>query len=168
MDNNLEAKEQTRGDVVVNAMNCRGDAYDANCGNCMRARGIRRQHRKGAMKHEWSVSADLSGPHPTALGTNYRYLLVAVITMEDGVSRLPFVKGLASKRGEEVATKIQDILIELRAITGAQKSIVRLHSDAGKEFINAETKKVVDENGIFQSHTGGYDPKSNGLAERFV
>ena len=59
-------------------------------------------------------------------------------------------------------------MIELRAITGAQRSIVRFHSDAGKEFINAETKKVLDENGIFQSHTGGHDPKSNGLAERFV
>ena len=70
---------------------------------------------------------------------------------------------MTSKRGEEVATKIQEILIELRAITGAQKSIVRFHSDAGKEFINAETKKVLDQNGICQSHTGGHDPKSSGL-----
>ena len=93
-ESSLDAKEGKGRDVVVSAMNCRGDAHDANCGDCMRARGIRRQHRRGAMKHEWSVSADLSGPHPTAIGTNYRYLLVAVVTMGDGVSRLPFVKGL--------------------------------------------------------------------------
>ena len=135
----------------------------------MKARGIRRRHKKGAMKHKWSMSADLSGPHPTAIGTDFRYLLVGVVTLDDeDQSRLPFVKGLTSKKGEEVAMKIQEILIEVRAITGARHSLVRFHSDAGKEFVNAETKKVLDKNGIFQSHTGGYDPKSNGLAERYV
>ena len=120
------------------------------------------------MIHTWNLSADLSGPHPKSVGTDYCYLLVGVITLESSGRRLPFVKGMSSKKAEETAKKLEEILIEVRAITGDNKSVVRFHSDAGKEFLNKEVKKVLDERGIFQSSTGGYDPKSNGLAERFV
>ena len=54
----------------VNAM-CVGDKYDPGCGDCKRAIGDRRLHRKGAMNSKWTLSADLSGPHPIAIGTKY-------------------------------------------------------------------------------------------------
>ena len=96
-EGSLETRQVMDREIMVNVAQCRGTEYDGSCGDCMKARGIRRQHKKGAMKHEWSVSADLSGPHPTAVGTDFRYLLVAVVTMGDGTSRLPFVKGMTSK-----------------------------------------------------------------------
>ena len=120
------------------------------------------------MVHTWNLSAGLSGPHPKSVGTDFSYLLVGVITLGSSGQRLPFVKGLCTKGGEETSKKLEEILLEVRAITGENKSVVRFHSDAGKEILNKELKKVLDAKGIFQSSTGGYDPKSNGLAERYI
>ena len=54
---------------------CHGDHHDKDCGICLKTFGVRRPHKKGAMTHQWSISADLSGPHPVAAGTNFTYLL---------------------------------------------------------------------------------------------
>ena len=55
-----------------------------------------------------------------------------------------------SKRGEETVKKLEEIFLDVRAITGENKSVVRFHSDAGKEFLNQEMKKILDAKGIFQ------------------
>ena len=71
----------------------------------------------GAMLHKCNLSADLSGPHPRSVGTKFTYLLVGVVTLDSSGQRLPFVKGLCSKRGEETAKKLEEILLDVRAIT---------------------------------------------------
>ena len=70
------------------------------------------------MTHRWSMSVDLSGPHPIAVGTKFTYLMVAVVTTEDEKTRLPFVRGLTSKKGGEVAEAGRSVVIELGAIYG--------------------------------------------------
>ena len=45
--------------------------------------------------------------------------------------------------------------------------IVRFHTDAGK-FLNKWVSEVLVKYKIMGTHTGGHDPKANGLAERFV
>ena len=62
--------------VVNKVMTCRGQQYEKDCGDCVKARGIRRSHKKKAMVHTWNLSADLSGPHPKSVGTDFSYLLV--------------------------------------------------------------------------------------------
>ena len=73
----------------VNA-HCMGDTHDPDCGNFKLARGDRRPHRKGAISAKWAMSADLSGPHPAAIGTKFTYLMVAVVTTDEPGQNLPF------------------------------------------------------------------------------
>ena len=103
---------------INNLQTCRGTQYQKYCGDCVKARGIRRAHRKGAMVHKWNLSAGLSGPHPKSVGTEFTYLLVGVVTLDSSGQRLPFVKGLCSKRGEETGTKLEEILLGVRPTTG--------------------------------------------------
>ena len=45
---------------------------------------------------------------------------------------------------------------------------VRFHTDAGKEFLNADLEETLTKYKLFQTKTGGSDPQANGLAERLV
>ena len=129
--------------------------------------GVQRPHWKGSCTAQWAMNADLSGPHPTALGTSCTYLLVAVVTTNEKGIRLPFTKGLSSKKGDDVARAISSILVELKEIVGYQ-AIVRFHSDAGGEFTSAAVQALLRSWHILQTTTAGNDPKANGLAERYV
>jgi len=117
-------------DLWVNAM-CAGDKYDPGCGDCKRAFGDRRLHRRRAMNSKWALSADLSGPHPISTGTRYSDLLVAVVTTEEPGTNLPFVRGLTSKRAEEVSDALESVITELEHLTESRNIVTRFHSDAG-------------------------------------
>eukprot|EP00975_Prorocentrum_lima_P052320 10961833-Prorocentrum_lima.AAC.1 len=54
--------------------------------------GQMRIHKHGKSNSTSVWSADLSGPHPVAVGTRYAYLFVAVFHV--GSTNLPFVRGL--------------------------------------------------------------------------
>ena len=54
-----EGEEEPKVEIN-NMQNCRGTQYEKECGKCVKARGIRRAHRKGAMVHNWNLSAGLS------------------------------------------------------------------------------------------------------------
>ena len=43
-----------------------------------------------------------------------------------------------------------------------------MHTDSGKEFMNKAVDEMLKEVNIFPTTTGGYDPKANGRAERYV
>ena len=75
---------------------------------------------------------------------------------------------LLQKTGKEVATAISAIVREMEAALGVKGVITRFHTDSGKEFYNETLRQTLSELNIYQSGTGGYDPKPNGLAERFV
>eukprot|EP00975_Prorocentrum_lima_P042270 8882381-Prorocentrum_lima.AAC.1 len=78
---------------------CRGDLHQRGCDKCKRAMGHMRVHKHGTSNSPNVLSADLSGPHPVAIGTRYAYLLVAVFRV--GSTNLPFVRGLPSKTAKE-------------------------------------------------------------------
>eukprot|EP00975_Prorocentrum_lima_P033578 7046973-Prorocentrum_lima.AAC.1 len=54
-----------------------------------------RVHKRGKSTSQTVLSADLSGPHPKAVGTTCTYLFVAVFHTEK--TNLPFVRGLPNK-----------------------------------------------------------------------
>eukprot|EP00975_Prorocentrum_lima_P018244 3844604-Prorocentrum_lima.AAC.1 len=55
-----------------------------------------RAHTHGKSNPQRVLSADLSGPHPKAVGIAYTYLFVAVFHTEK--TNLPFVRGLQTKQ----------------------------------------------------------------------
>ena len=105
-----------------------------------------------------------------AIGANFIYLLAAVVTTgdEDGKTRLPNVRGLASKTGKGVATAISAMMKEMEAALGVKEVTTRFHTDSGKEFYDEAARQMLSDLNIYQSGIGGYGPNSNGLAERFV
>ena len=48
---------------------------------------------------------------------------------------MPFVRGLSTKTAKETCEAIESVLAELNSILGEQ-TVVRVHTDAGKEFVN--------------------------------
>ena len=56
---------------------------------------------------------------------------------------------------------------EIRTLDPAVE-FVPFHTDAGKEFLNADLDEVLTRYKLAQTNTGGRDPQANGLAERFV
>ena len=94
------------------------------------------------------------------------YILVVVAIDKEG-RRLPFSRGLRTKTGAETAEALESIIKELRCLDPFAE-MVRFHTDSGKEFLNKWVSDVLDKYKILGTHTGGHDPKANGLAERFV
>ena len=143
------------------------DKYDPTCLGCKKAKGAKRRHHRGAMKEmRLTLCGDLSGPHPVAFGTEYRYMLVVVAVDKKG-RKLPFVRGLRSKKGLEVSGVMESIVKEVRCLDPGME-FVRFHTDSGRELLNPEVTEVLDKYKIMSTHTGGYDPQANGLAEKFV
>ena len=144
-----------------------GDEYDRECEKCRQALGMRRLHRHGKSESRNVLSVDLSGPHPEAVGTRFKYMLVAVFNHDPQEKNLPFVRGLSTKTAKETCEAIESVLAELNSILGEQ-TVVRVHTDAGKEFVNKAVTEMLRSKGIHTTTTGGYDPKANGRAERYV
>ena len=113
-----------------------------------------------------TLCADLTGPHQETPGLKFRYLLAVVAIDQEG-KKLPYCRGLQSKRGQEVSAALSSIIKELRALNPTVK-FTRFHTDSGKEFLNADVERVLDDHLLYQTHTGGNDPRANGLAERFI
>ena len=87
--------------------------YDKNCPTCVKTLGHGRCHKKGYMGDaEWSMSADLSGPHPLAVATQYKYMMITVIRLEKG-KNLPCVRGSIGKEAGGIVNALRNILSEL-------------------------------------------------------
>eukprot|EP00975_Prorocentrum_lima_P069118 12924352-Prorocentrum_lima.AAC.1 len=57
-----------------------------------------RVHKPGKSNSPSVLSADLSGPHPKAVGIGYTYLFVAVFHMEK--TNLPFCESASKQSGK--------------------------------------------------------------------
>ena len=79
-----------------------------------------------------------------AIGTPFRFGLVCVVALGDQ-TKLPFFKGLETKRASEVVDRIGDIFAELRAMFGPDVKITRFHSDRGTEFVNKDMARMLRE-----------------------
>ena len=151
--------------VWIDKLAC--DKYLKDCPTCRLAKTRRRPHWRGAMKEmRLTLCADLTGPHPEVPGVGFRYLLVIVAIDKEG-RRLPFCRGLQSKRGAEVGIAVESIIKEIRVLDPAVE-FVRFHTDAGKEFLNSDVEQILKSYKLFQTHTGGYDPQANGMAEKYI
>ncbi len=156
-------------DVVSPALKerCQWDIHQRGCPKCRKAIGMMRPHRKERSTSRNVLSCDLSGPHPEAIGTKYKYLMVAVLNTGSGGVNLPFVRGLETKSAMSVTRAVSNVIAEVNSMMG-MPIVCRFHSDAGSEFWNKEMSQMLDGMGIFQTKTTGYDPQANGRAERHV
>ena len=123
--------------------------------------------KRGKSESANVLSADLSGPHPEAVGTTLKYMLVAVFNPGPKQMNLPFVRGISTKSAKEVKDSINSVLAELNSILGEQL-VVRLHTDAGKECVNRTINEMLRDIKIYATTAGGYGPRANGRAERYV
>ena len=122
------------------------------------------------------LHVDLSGPHVYSWPDDYCYLLVAVarVQKKDGTSYplLPFSRPLPSKASNSVARAVDDIIGQIEATTlpeaAAGQRITRLHTDKGTEYLGNVMEERLHQRMIHHTKTMGYDPKANGMAERFV
>ena len=73
------------------------EEYDRECERCREALGMRRQHEKGKSESTNVLSADLSGPHPESVGTQFKYMQVAVFNPGPKQMHLPFARGISTK-----------------------------------------------------------------------
>ena len=132
------------------------------------ARGLRKPHRR--VKSEdlatGAMSIDLAGPYKLGL-EKVKYALVAVFRLHEG-GRLYFVRWLTSRHWQGVARAVQSIIAEITSLAGEKFSVVRLHSDKGRELVTERLAKEVEALGIFKTTTAGYNPQSNGQAERAI
>ena len=78
-----------------------------------------------------------------------------------------YVKLLRTKEASKTLVKLQQIVAHANA-THEAKVVLRVHSDRGGEFANAQLEKWPAESEIHPTTTEGRDPAGNGLAERFV
>eukprot|EP00975_Prorocentrum_lima_P024500 5150935-Prorocentrum_lima.AAC.1 len=63
-------EEEETGEGVVTALRekCTGDLHSRGCEKCKKALGHMRVHQHGKSNSQSVLSADLSGPHPKAVG----------------------------------------------------------------------------------------------------
>ena len=142
--------------------------YNKDCPDCVQTLAAGRRHvKRGLGDESWTMSADLSGPHPQAIATDFVYMMIVVIRLEKG-KNLPFIRGLTSKEASGIVTALKGVFAELRSIFGMLPPINRFHTDGGGEFINHKVEQFLKEQGVFKTSTDGKDPQGNGLAERYV
>jgi hypothetical protein len=102
------------------------------------------------------ICIDLAGPYPTTRrGNNFIFIVVDVCT------RFLLLRPLQSKSAQAVATCLFHIFCDF----GFPKI---LQSDNGGEFSNQVIKEICKYSGISQRLISPYNPRANGLAERFV
>ncbi|KXZ49059.1 hypothetical protein GPECTOR_23g144 [Gonium pectorale] len=103
------------------------------------------------------VHLDLMGPYYRVTPRNNCYCIVAV----DSWSKYPEVGALPDRRAATVQTWFWQNWI---CRYGAPKEVL---TDQGREF-GGKLDKLLRNQGIKHLHTSGYQPQSNGQAERIV
>jgi hypothetical protein len=85
---------------------------------------------------------------------------VGCLVLTEYLSKFPMVYPVRSKNAEEIAAHLLDYV----SLFGAPREII---SDQGTEFINLVVDKMLTGFGIVHAHTTAYNPRTNGLTERF-
>ena len=139
------------------------------CEVCNAADGSCKPHREVKVKSRGTLALDISGPHKEGL-LRKRYLLVAVYRPLDGDNpkAFPFVKSLRGRTALEVCEAVRSIILKIRILWEKEKAVLRVHSDAASEFLGSVMMTLGRELQFLNTHTGGRNPRSNGLAERYI
>ena len=85
---------------------------------------------------------------------------IGILVIVEALTKFPFVFPIKSKTMEEISS----CLISYISIFGPPKEIL---SDRGKEFINKLVDGICERLSINRRITSAYNPRSNGLTERF-
>lgn len=114
---------------------------------------VRQRQKVGELIH-----ADLCGPMETNSLGKARYFLL----FKDDYSNYRKIYFLKTK--DEVKTHFKNFIKRVSMETGRRINMLR--TDNGLEFINEETKKILNEEGIEHQTSTAYTPEQNGKAER--
>ena len=100
------------------------------------------------------LDIDFKGPLPSSTKNKY------ILTVVDEYSRFPF----AFPTADITASTVNTCLSSLFALFGYPEYI---HSDRGSQFMSNEVKDFLHSRGIATSRTTSYNPRGNGLCERY-
>merc|ERR1711893_494432 len=134
--------------------------YLATCPHCRTLTPPQQKNPRGQMPvpptafHTWGV--DLVGPFPRDQ-RGRKYLLTAVDHLTGWAEAIP----IASKKALTVQEAFMDHVV---ARYGIPTIII---TDNGGEFVNASFRKWTQEFGIEHRKTSPYNPRCNGMAEKF-
>ena len=118
------------------------------------------------------MHVDLAGPYERSVD-GYHYILICALRLR-GAPMVIFGSCLKTKGATEVVQEIASLVNWIESLNVGvlppvgQKRVFRIQSDRGLEFCNASLAKWCHEHSAHHSKTIGYDPQSNGTAERCV
>ena len=145
------------------------------CPGCLESEGPRRVHRtiRDIDKATHTLHIDIAGPL-TLSDDGFTYFLVGALRLP-GFPLLIDVRPLTSRTSVEVCDEFGKMVAYFEALQsegfaiGETSRVKSIHSDRAGEFIAPFFAKfLADHKTIHHSFTLGYDPQSNGTAERSV
>ena len=100
------------------------------------------------------LDLDFKGPLPSTTENKY------ILTVVDEWSRFPFAFPVPNTNASTVISCLKQLFV----IFGMPNYI---HSDRGSQFLSNELKNFLHSNGVVTSKTTSYNPRGNGLTERY-
>ena len=161
-----ESRERTSTNLKCDHVPSKKD-----CPICLKGSIKRKLHKRLNLSQKTSskctLCIDLSGPLPQT-SQGYLYCLVGAYLDHQGTRpAIPFVRWLYDKSAISCKNATRSIINEINSLY-AEKSIFRVHSDRGGEFLSKEMSKYLDTRGIFQTFNEGDDSRAVGVAERCI
>ena len=142
--------------------------YNVNCPWCvsgaMRAKKANRVARSDRVcERGYSISGDFSGPfEPDVDGNTQAFVGVEVVSSKG------FVGLQQSRSASDTLESIKSFESELKSCAADPSvGIVEFHHDDDKSF-RSHVGEYARERGWIDTHTGGYNPNSNSVAERRI
>ena len=142
--------------------------YNAKCPWCVSAgmrskKAISVAHSDRVCEKGYSVSADFSGPfEPDVDGNTQAFIGVEVVTSKG------FVGLQLTRSAADTLESLKDFESELKSCAADPTvEITEFHHDDDKSF-RSHVSEYVRERGWSNTHTGGYNPNGNSIAERRI
>eukprot|EP00963_Diacronema_lutheri_P005227 scaffold408_cov347-Pavlova_lutheri.AAC.1 len=135
----------------------------SQCETCIQAKqtkaSIPKQNAENTTQVGELLHMDLIGPKTPARKNGEKY----IVSILDEKSKLGAAKPICSK--SQAAKFVKTIIILMQKQTG--NAVKAIRSDRGREFINADLRSFLQENGIQQQTSAPYTPQQNGNAQRY-
>lgn len=146
---------------LIRGINIKGGLEETNCNSCAKAKICSQAFPEGGNRSNGVldlIHMDVCGPMNKQSIGGSRYF----VTFIDDFSRRIFVYFLKIK--SEVFEKFKVFHAMAERQTGRKIKVIR--SDNGREFVNAEFNKYLEQFGIKRQLSVPYTPQQNGVAER--
>ena len=145
-----------------------GHPFDSRCDFCVQSRlrtkkAVRKLRESYLSAAGVSVVSDLTGPHE--LGVAGGKFAQVVVDLD---SSWGYVGLQESRNDGDTLKSVQDMLVQLRADSGGRvESLAQFHHDDDKSY-RGKVEVFLRENSVLDTHTGGYNPNANAVAERRI